>query len=113
MIQETTVTLRKQTPTAPAEWLYQSTFETRSRDITNEDGTTETITEEVEVRQFVKSVYLGANADPWSECTDEEKVAWEQAHQEATEVPTATTAVVEPNGDMPAEALRAEEGVEV
>lgn len=95
MIQETQVLLRKQTPTAPNEWLYQSTFETRSRDITHEDGTTETITEEVEVRQFVKSVYLGANADPWNECTDAEKTAWEQAHQEATEVPTTTEVVAE------------------
>lgn len=106
MIQETTVTLRKQTPTAPAEWLYQSSMETRSRDITHEDGTTETITEEVEVRQFVKSVYLGATADPWSECTDEEKTAWESRtldtesgtpdSEEATEVPTdETTAVAE------------------
>lgn len=55
MIQETTVTLRKQTPTAPNEWLYQSTFEG-----------------EIEVRNFVKSVYLGNNAEPWAECTEEE-----------------------------------------
>lgn len=99
MIQETQVLLRKQTPTAPAEWLYQSTFETRSRDITHEDGTTETITEEVEVRQFVKSVYLGAHADPWSECTDEEKTEWEQAQSGTPDSEegdaTDTTAVAE------------------
>lgn len=81
MIQETTVTLRKQTPTAPNEWLYQSTFESRDKEVTNEEGVVETITEEVEVRNFVKSVYLGNNAEPWSECTDAEKTAWEEAHK--------------------------------
>lgn len=81
MIQETTVTLRKQTPTAPCEWLYQSTFERRDKEITNEEGVVETITEEVEVRNFVKSVYLGANAEPWAECTDGEKTAWEELNK--------------------------------
>lgn len=81
MIQETTVTLRKQTPTAPNEWLYQSTFESRDKEVTNEEGVVETITEEVEVRNFVKSVYLGNNAEPLSECTDAEKLAWEEAHK--------------------------------
>lgn len=81
MIQETTVTLRKQTPTTPNEWLYQSTFERRDKEVTNEEGVVETITEEVEVRNFVKSVYLGNNAEPWEECTDEEKTAWEDAHK--------------------------------
>lgn len=81
MIQETTVTLRKQTPTAPNEWLYQSTFESREKETTNEEGVVETITEEVEVRNFVKSVYLGNNAEPWSECTDAEKTEWEDAHK--------------------------------
>ena len=81
MIQETTVTLRKQTPTAPNEWLYQSTFESRNKEITNEEGVVETITKEVEVRNFVKSVYLGNNAEPWHECTDEEKTAWEEEHK--------------------------------
>ena len=78
MIQETTVTLRKQTPTAPNEWLYQSTFESREKEVTNEEGVMETISEEVEVRNFVKSVYLGNNAEPWAECTNEEKLAWEE-----------------------------------
>lgn len=81
MIQETKVLLRKQTPTAPNEWLYEQTFETRSREITHEDGTTETITEEIEVRNFVNSVYLGATAEPWNECTNEEKEEWEREHQ--------------------------------
>lgn len=81
MIQETKVLLRKQTPTAPNEWLYEQTFETRSREITHEDGTTETITEEIEVRNFVNSVYLGATAETWNECTNEEKEEWEREHQ--------------------------------
>ena len=81
MIQETTVTLRKQTPTTPNDWLYQSTFESRAKEVANEEGVVETITEEVEVRNFVKSVYLGNNAEPWSECTDEEKTAWEDVHK--------------------------------
>jgi hypothetical protein len=81
MIQETTVTLRKQTPTAPNEWLYQSTFESREKEVTNEERVVETITEEVEVRNFVKSVYLGATAEPWAECTEAEKLAWEEAHK--------------------------------
>ena len=82
MIQETTVTLRKQTPTAPCEWLYQSTFERRDKEITNEEGVVETITEEVEVRTFHPSVYLGKEDHPWKECTNEEKVAWEEAHKQ-------------------------------
>ena len=69
--------MRKQTPTAPNEWLYQSSMETRTKEVTNDDGTIETLTEEVEVRQFVRSAYLGNNAEPWSECTDAEKTAWE------------------------------------
>ena len=82
MITETQVVLRKQTPTAPNEWLYQSSMETRTREVTNDDGTIETLTEEVEVRQFVRSAYLGNNAEPWSECTDAEKTAWEAEHKE-------------------------------
>lgn len=85
MIQETIVTLRKQTPTSPCEWLYQSTFESRDKEVTNEEGVVETITEEVEVRNFVKSVYLGNNAEPWSECTDAEKTNWESSRKEIQE----------------------------
>ena len=80
MITETQVVLRKQTPTAPNEWLYQ--METRTKEVTNDDGTIETLTEEVEVRQFVRSAYLGNNAEPWSECTDAEKTAWEAEQAE-------------------------------
>ena len=71
-----------QRPTPPNEWLYQSSMETRTKEVTNDDGTIETLTEEVEVRQFVRSAYLGNNAEPWSECTDAEKTAWEEAHKE-------------------------------
>lgn len=81
MIQETQVLLRKQTPTAPNEWLYQSTFESRDKEITNKEGVVETITEDVEVRNFVKSVYLGKNDNPWAECTDGEKIQWEEEHK--------------------------------
>lgn len=81
MIQETQVLLRKQTPTAPNEWLYQSTFESRDKEITNKEGVVETITEDVEVRNFVKSVYLGKNDIPWSECTSEDKLAWEELNK--------------------------------
>ena len=86
MIQEITLTKRVQTPTPPNEWCYQDQGEN--------------------FRYFTKKVILGANAEPWAECTDEEKTAWEEAHSEE---------VVEPNGDMPAEALRevAEEGLGV
>ena len=85
MITETQVVLRKQTPTAPNEWLYQSSMETRTKEVTNDDGTIETLTEEVEVRQFVRSAYLGNNADPWQECTQEEKEAWEAEQAEREE----------------------------
>ena len=78
MITETQVVLRKQTPTAPNEWLYQSSMETRTKEVVRfETGEPATLTEEVEVRQFVRSAYLGNNAEPWSECTQEEKEAWE------------------------------------
>ena len=86
-IKETQVTLRLQTPSDGKDWLYQSTYEQREKEITHEDGTVETIMEEVESRNFVKSVYLGNNADPWEECTDEEKTAWEEAHKEADQAP--------------------------
>lgn len=56
MIQETTVKLRKQTPTAPNEWLYEEVDDKRN---------------------FVKSVYLGANAEPWHECTNNYKEGYD------------------------------------
>ena len=96
MIQETTVTLRKQTPTAPNEWLYEQTFETRSREVTHDDGTTETITEEVEVRTFHPSVYLGKDAAPLQECTAADKAKWDSTHQH-------DTAGLEPEQPTPAD----------
>jgi hypothetical protein len=89
MIEE--IILRKQTPTAPNEWLYED----------NQDG-----------RFFCKEVYLGKHAEPWAECTEADRLAYE-AEWAATHPEADTTAVVEPNGDMPAEALRAEEGAGV
>ena len=83
------MTKRVQTPTPPNEWCYQDQGE--------------------DFRYFTKRVLLGKNEQPWAECTDEEKVQWEEAH--TTE--NGDAAVVEPNGDMPAEALRAEEGAGV
>ena len=74
-----------QRPTPPNEWLYQSSMETRTKEVTNDDGTIETLTEEVEVRQFVRSAYLGNNAEPWSECTDAEKEKWEAEQAEQVE----------------------------
>lgn len=59
MIEETQVTIRKQTA-ADGMWLYQ--------DSSND-------------RIFAKSVYLGKNADPWVECTDADKQAWEEEHR--------------------------------
>lgn len=81
MIQETQVTLRKQTPTAPNEWLYKTTFEQREKEVVNENGDAEIVTEEVEVRSFRPSVYLGKEDHPWSECTNAEKTAWEELNK--------------------------------
>ena len=57
MIQEITLTKRVQTPTPPNEWLYQDQGEN--------------------FRYFTKKVLLGAEAEPWAECTDAEKTAYE------------------------------------
>jgi hypothetical protein len=92
MIQEITLTKRVQTPTPPNEWCYQDQGE--------------------DFRYFTKKVILGANAEPWAECTEAARLAYEEEWA-ATHPEADTTAVVEPNGDMPAEALRAEEGAGV
>lgn len=62
MIQE--ITLRKLIPDREGDWLYK---------------------EESGVRAYAKRVYLGKEADPaeWQECSDAEKVAWEEAHKPA------------------------------
>ena len=90
MITETQVVLRKQTPTAPNEWLYKTTFEQREKEVVNENGDTEIVTEEVEVRSFHPSVYLGKDDAPYSECTTEDKLAWEEANKEAEPTEEAT-----------------------
>ena len=74
MIQEINVKLRKQTPTPPNEWLYE---------------------EVGDERHFAKEVCLGKNAEPWPECTDEEKVQWEEEHKEPEPTPEPTTQPVE------------------
>ena len=63
MIEE--IILRKQTPTAPNEWLYED----------NQDG-----------RFFCKEVYLGKHAEPWHECTDADKAAYEAEQAAMAEV---------------------------
>ena len=64
MITEETVVVRYQTPNAPNEWLYQDTTD-----------------EGKPVRKFYRDMYLGKNQDPLPECTDEEKVQWEEEHK--------------------------------
>ena len=88
------MTKRVQTPTPPNEWCYQDQGE--------------------DFRYFTKRVLLGKNEQPWAECTESDRLAYEEewAEQHPEE---GDAAVVEPNGDMPAEALReaAEEGLGV
>ena len=92
-------------PTPPAEWLWRD----HAEDIK---------------REFHPSVTIPSTDEPlWHECTESARLAyeaeWAATHPEEesrtldTEEPDA--AVVEPNGDMPAEALRevAEEGLGV
>ena len=50
----------KQEPKVKGNWLYH---------------------DENDTRLFTKIAYLGVNAEPWPECTDEEKTAWEEAHK--------------------------------
>lgn len=52
--------LRPQTPSQPDNWLHDS----------KPDYT----------RYFTKLVYLGKDAEPWAECTNEEKEKWEREH---------------------------------
>lgn len=95
MIQEITLTKRVQTPTPPNEWLYQDQGEN--------------------FRYFTKKVLLGAEAEPWAECSESDRLAYEAEWAEQHLTEEGDAAVVEPNGDMPAEALRpqAEEGAGV
>ena len=49
-----------QRPTKPENWLYEDR---------GENG-----------RYFTTIVYLGKDAEPWAECTNEEKEEWEREH---------------------------------
>lgn len=60
MIEEKQVTIRKQIA-EEGNWLYQD--------------------QPQDVRVFSKEVYLGAEGTEWQECTDAEKLAWEEAHK--------------------------------
>jgi hypothetical protein len=66
--------------------LYKATFEQRDKEVVNENGDTEIVTENVEVRSFHPSVYLGKDDAPYSECTNEEKLAWEEANKPEEQV---------------------------
>lgn len=52
--------MKKQVVSEPSKWLYQDT----------EQG-----------RNFCKTLYMPDGVEDWSECTDEEKTAWERAHR--------------------------------
>ena len=91
-------------PTPPAEWLWRD----HAEDIK---------------REFHPSVTIPSQDEPlWHECTESARLAyeaeWAATHPEETgtlDTEEGDAAVVEPNGDMPAEALRevAEEGLGV
>lgn len=72
---------REQRTSNPNMWLFQ--------DIKDEQGN-------LIVRIFAKKVFLAYNAEPWPECTDEEKLAWEAAHPE----PEPEEPAAEPIQDM-------------
>lgn len=77
MIQEITLTKRVQTPTPPNEWCYQDQGEN--------------------FRYFTKKVILGANAEPWAECTEADRLAYEaewaaQHPEDTTDQPTEVAA---------------------
>lgn len=38
-------------------------------------------------RYFTTFVWLGKDEDPWAECTNEEKEAWEEEHKPELETP--------------------------
>ena len=88
-------------PTPPAEWLWRD----HQEDIK---------------REFHPSVTIPSTDEPlWHECTEADRLAyeaeWAATHPESDTTEEGDAAVVEPNGDMPAEALRevAEEGLGV
>ena len=78
MIQEITLTKRVQTPTPPNEWCYQDQGEN--------------------FRYFTKRVLLGKNEQPWAECTDADKAAWEEAQREVEQDAEAESEVLPNDG---------------
>ena len=78
MIQEITLTKRVQTPTPPNEWCYQDQGEN--------------------FRYFTKRVLLGKNEQPWAECTDADKAAYE-AEQAALRSATEANSLAESETD--------------
>ena len=88
----TEFTTRVQTPDEGFDWLYKD--------------------QEGEPRMFRHEVGLPPEAEPWGQCTDAEKVAWEEAwEQEHPEVEPAPepSPEPEPESEQPAQ----EEGGEV
>ena len=66
----TEFTTRVQTPDEGFDWLYKD--------------------QEGEPRMFRHEVGLPPEAEPWGQCTDAEKLAWEEAHQEVDPTPEPT-----------------------
>lgn len=64
MIEEVSVTLRKQTASEGC-WLYQDQLG--------------------DMRYFTKFVYLAPKDTEWPECTEEERAAWQEAWDKAHE----------------------------
>ena len=52
--------IRRQTPSNPNNWLYRDLGEDRA---------------------FSHVVYLGINDTDWDECTNEDKIKWEEEHK--------------------------------
>ena len=75
------MTKRVQTPTPPNEWCYQDQGEN--------------------FRYFTKRVLLGKNEQPWAECTDADKAAYEaaMAEQHPEESPEVEDDWVNDTGD--------------
>ena len=72
------MTKRVQTPTPPNEWCYQDQGEN--------------------FRYFTKRVLLGKNEQPWAECTDADKAAYE-AEQSALRSATEANSLAESETD--------------
>ena len=82
----TEFTTRVQTPDEGFDWLYKD--------------------QEGEPRMFRHEVGLPPEAEPWGQCTDAEKVAWEEEHPSPDPTPSPEP---EPESEQPAQ----EEGGEV